>query len=107
MKIVKILLGYWVEILMGIIILLATDDIRWFLFYFLIIFLVSSELRIDYIRKLVRVYQVMNEGKLISIIRKLGITNEELQKLGDETENNLTEEQRKSLYEDMDSLGLK
>jgi hypothetical protein len=92
---------------MGIIILLATDDIRWFLFYFLIIFLVSSELRIDYIRKLVRVYQVMNEGKLISIIRKLGITNEELQKLGDETENNLTEEQRKSLYEDMDSLGLK
>lgn len=107
MKIIKILIGYWLEILVGSIILFAVNDTRWFLLYFLIIFLISSELRTDYIRKLVRVYQVFNEGKFIGIIRKLGITDEELQELGDEIENNLTDEQRKSLYKDMDDLGLK
>jgi hypothetical protein len=93
--------------LIGIIILFAVEDIRWFLFYLLIILLITSERRTDYLRKLARAYQVMNEGKLVSIIRKLGITDEELQELGDETENNLTEEQRKSLYQDMSDLGLK
>lgn len=43
----------------------------------------------------------------MGIIKKLNITKEELQEIGDEVENNLTEEQRKSLYQDMDDLGLK
>lgn len=54
----------------------------------------------------IRVFQVMNECKLVGIIKKLNITKEELQEIGDEVENNLTEEQRISLYKDMDALGL-
>ncbi|MBI3335266.1 MAG: hypothetical protein HY001_02100 [Candidatus Portnoybacteria bacterium] len=58
-------------------------------------------------RKLVKVFQVTNEGKLMGIMKKLKVTKEELQEIGDEMENNLTEEQRKSLYQNMDDLGLK
>ncbi len=106
-KIFKTLLGYWFEILAGGAILLFVEDIRWFLFYLLIILLLTSERRTDYLRKLIRVFQVTNEGKLMGIIKKLNITTEELQEIGDEEENRLTEEQRKSLYQDMDDLGLK
>ncbi len=106
-KILKTLLGYWFEILGGGAILLFVQDIRWFMFYLLIILLITSEARMDYLRKLIRVFQVTNEGKLMSIIKKLNITQEELQELGNEFENNLTEEQRESLYKDMDDLGLK
>lgn len=106
-KILKTLLGYWFEILAGGAILLFVQDIKWFLFYLLIILLVTSEARTDYLRKLIRVFQVTNEGKLMSIIKKLDITQEELQELGNEFENNLTEQQRESLYKDMEDLGLK
>jgi len=106
-KIIKTLLGYWFEILAGGVILLFIEDTRWFLFYLLIILLLTSEIRTDYLRKLIKVFQVTNEGKLMGIIKKLNITNEELQEIGDEVENNLTEEQRESLYQDMDDLGLK
>lgn len=106
-KIAKILLGYWFEILAGGLILLFVEDIRWFLFYLLIIFLLISALLIDYMRKLIRVFHVMNEVKLSGIIKKLNVTEEELKKIGDDVENDLTEEQRKSLYQDMNDLGLK
>ena len=102
-KIIKTLVGYWLDILAGGAILIFADDIRWFLFYLLIEFLLAS----DYLRKLIRVYQVTNECKLMGIIKKLKVTKEELQEIGDETENSLTEEQRKSLFQDMDDLGLK
>lgn len=106
-NIMKILLGYWFEILAGGAILVFIDDIKWFLFYLLIILLLTAEARTDYLRKLIRVFQVMNEGKLLGIIKKLDISAEELEEIGDNVENNLTEEQRKSLYKDMEDLGLK
>lgn len=106
-KIIKTLLGYWFEILAGGAILIFADDIRWYLFYLLIILLLTSERLTDYLRKLIRVFQVTNEGKLMGIMKKLKVTKEELQEIGDEMENNLTGEQRKSLYQDMDDLGLK
>jgi hypothetical protein len=107
MKIIKILLGYWLEILVGGLILIFVPDIRWFLFYLLVILLLSSALLIDSLRKIIRIYQVANEGKLMSIIKKLNITPEELQKLGDEYESTLTDKQKKSLYRDAHDLGLK
>lgn len=106
-KILKLLFSYWFEILAGGAILIFTEDIRWYLFYLLIILLLISEIHTDYLRKLIKVFQVTNEGKLMGIIKKLNVTEEELQKIGDEMENNLTEKQRKSLYQDMDDLGLK
>ncbi len=107
MKITKLILGYSIEIIIGAAILYFVEDIRWFLFYLMIVLLFTAEKRADYLRKLIRVYQVANEGKLMSIIRKMGIKPEELQKLGDEVESGLTEKQRESLYQDMNDLGLK
>ena len=92
---------------MGMVLLFSTEDIRWFLLYFLVISLVTSERRTDYLRKLIRVFRVTNEGKLLAILKKLNITSDELQEIWDEVENNLTEDQRKSLFKDMDDLGLK
>jgi len=89
------------------VLLFSTEDIRWFLLYFLVISLVTSERRTDYLRKLIRVFRVTNEGKLLAILKKLNITSDELQEIWDEVENNLTEDQRKSLFKDMDDLGLK
>jgi len=92
---------------LGMVLLFSTEDIRWFLLYFLVISLVTSERRTDYLRKLIRVFRVTNEGKLLAILKKLNITSDELQEIWDEVENNLTEDQRKSLFKDMDDLGLK
>ncbi len=107
MKIFKILISYWFEILAGIFILVFTEDIRYFLFYFLIIFLLTLELRVDYLRKIIRVFQAANEIKLKGIIKKLNITEGELLKIGDDIENNLTEEEKKSLIEDLKDLKIK
>lgn len=106
MQILKLLLGYWLEIGAGVLLLIVVEDVRWFLLYAFIIILLVSERQTDYLRKLVRVYQVTNEGKLLSIMRRMEITPEELQEIGDEVESTLTEKQRQSLYRDMDDLGL-
>ncbi len=107
MNIFKFLKSFWIEILIGAILLFAVDDIRWFLFYFLVIVLATIHYKAEYLRKLIRVFQVVNEGKLLGIIKKLNISEEELQDIGDSVEANLTEKQLKSLYKDMEDIGLK
>lgn len=73
----KILIKYWAEIVLGIIII-NIDDLRWFIFYFFIIFILIIEKHTDFLRKLVRVFQVFNEVKLLSIVRKLKISDDEI-----------------------------
>jgi hypothetical protein len=73
---------------------------------FFFIFLIVSERQTDFLRKLIRVFQSVNDVRFISISRKLNISEEEGQKIGDEIENKLTDEEKKSLYADMDDLGL-
>lgn len=107
MKKTGMIIGFIAEVTLIIVLMFYTDDIRYFFLYFLIVFYVNSAIWGNYLRKLIRVFQVMNEGKLLGIMRKLKITKEEMQKIGDEVESNLTEKQRKSLYKDMDDLGLK
>lgn len=107
MKDIKLLLRYWLEIGIGALLVLLAEDVRWFLFYAFVIVLWVTAHQIDYLRKVIRVFQTVNELKLLSIMQRLGITQEEGQALGDEMESNLTEEQRRSLYQDMDDIGLK
>jgi len=107
MKRVKLLLRYWFEIGVGALLVWWVEDVRWFLFYAFVIVLWVTAYQTDYLRKLIRVFQTLNEMKLLGIMQRLGITPEEGQALGDEVESNLTEEQRRSLYQDMDDLGLK
>jgi hypothetical protein len=99
-------IGLAFEVALAIGLIFYVDDIRWFFVYFLIVSYFNAMYWGNYLRKLIRVFQVMNEIKLLSIIKKLKITNEEGQEISDEVESQLTDEQRASLHKDMDDLGL-
>jgi hypothetical protein len=75
---IRIVFGYWLEVLIAIILLYSTEDIRLFLLFFFIFSIILFTKHIDYLRKLIRVFQVANEIKLITIIRKLKITEDEI-----------------------------
>ena len=75
---IKILSEFWLEVLLGTLILFCANNIRWFLLYFFILFLILIERQYDYLRKLTRFYQLSNEIKLLTIIRKLKITDDEM-----------------------------
>lgn len=103
-EIIKIVLGFWLEIILGILILFNADDIRWFLLYFFVIFLIVSARQTDYIRKLVRVFQVFNEIKLLAIIRKLKITDDEISIVADGEKRNMGEEKWKEIEKEFNDL---
>jgi len=92
MKRIKSLLVGWLEILVGGLILIFVPDIRWFLFYLLIVVLMTSVMRADYLRKVVRVFQMENEVNLASIIKKLNISEAEIQKARDDLSDSLMDE---------------
>ncbi|MCL4405392.1 MAG: hypothetical protein M1361_01845 [Patescibacteria group bacterium] len=106
MKRLKSLLVVWLEILVGGLILIFVPDIRWFLFYLLVIVLMTSVMRADYLRKVVRVFQVENGVNLASIAKKLNISEAEIQKSRDDLSDSLLDDQRKSLHKDMEELGI-
>lgn len=88
----KIFLAYAIEVIIGFCILVFSEDIKWFLFYsFCFLLFVIVRLG-EYLRKMIRVFQVMNEIKLIAIVRKLNISNEEAQKVADEVRQKTGEE---------------
>lgn len=89
--IIRTFFSHWLEILMGSVIILMIDNIRWFLFYFFIVFLITTFKALDYIRKLCRVHQFYNEVKMLAIIRKLKITDEELSIVVDSEKMNMGE----------------
>jgi hypothetical protein len=106
MKRLKSLLVVWLEILLGGLILIFVPDIRWFLFYLLVVVLMTSVMRADYLRKVVRVFQVENGVNLASIAKKLNISEAEIQKSRDDLSDSLMDDQRKSLHKDMEELGI-
>lgn len=107
MKTHKIIIGYWLELLVGAFIFFLINSIALDFFYVLLIMLISSEKRMNYLRALMRTYQIANDGKLLSLTKKLGITKEELESFGDELESQLTAEQMKALEEDFKIVGIK
>ncbi|MBU0661006.1 hypothetical protein KKG22_02380 [Patescibacteria group bacterium] len=104
MKFYKIVLAYFIEITVAFLILFLFDSIEWFLLYAFVIYLIQSEKRTDCLRKLIRVYQVGNEIKLLAIIKKMNISEEEIDNI---FEDNLSDEQKKDLEKDFDDLSLK
>lgn len=107
MKIHKIILGYWLEILIGAFIFFSFDSIGLNFLYLLLIILISSEIRTNYLRALMRTYQIANEAKLMGIANKLNVTKEELEEIGNNVEAQLTKEQMEALEEDFKIVGLK
>lgn len=95
----KTIQGYAIEIIIGILII-SFWNTEAFLVYFFIIYLITSERRTDYLRKLVRTLHIANEVKILSIMRKLGVKSSDAGKIFEEMEKNMTEKAYKELEKD-------
>ena len=93
---------YGVEFIIALI--LISIDLKWFLVYAFMALIFALDMKVDYLRKLIRVFQVANEVKIIAIQRHLKISNEEIEKITKEALDNLSEEQRKFLEKDIQDL---
>jgi hypothetical protein len=100
----KPLLSAWVEILVGILILFSVDDIRWFWLYLLLVIVHMVGHSANYLRKLIRVYQVFNEMKLIVIMRKLKITEDEISIVTDEEKRKMGDEKWQEIEKELQDL---
>lgn len=98
----KTLKGYWIEILVGAV--LVAIDFRLFVFFFFVVYLISSEKRIDYLRKLIRIFHIANEVKIVSIMRKLEIDPSKAEQVFNEMENNMTDRTFSELEKDFASV---
>lgn len=74
------------------------------IFLYLWVMLFKIDGSFDFIRKLVRVYQSGNEAKLMAIMRKLKISNSEMQEIDQEIDGLLSENAKKSLQKDASDL---
>ncbi len=67
--------NYWVEIILALLILVFSEGTsKPFLFFF---FIVALNL-VDTLSRFVRVFQIANELKMLAIVRKLKISDEEM-----------------------------
>lgn len=98
------LLSYWLEILLGAFILLAADDIRWFLFYLFLVLILMVSRTSDHLRKLMRVFQIGNEIKMLAVIRKLKITDDEISIVADDAQAKMGEAKWKEIEKELSDL---
>jgi len=99
-------IAYIVEAIVAIIIF--SISLEAFLIYAFVMLLIKLDMVTDYLRKLIRVTQVANEVKLSAIVKKLKITDEELDKNMVEVKSNTGEAAWESLEQDLkDIQGLK
>ena len=94
---------YLLELIIAIV--LYNFSLKAFLIYAFFWIIIKIDITTDYLRKVIRTFQVMNELKLLAIVKKLDIKEEELDKLVEEMNSKLTDEQRKDLDEDFAELG--
>ena len=97
---VRFIKAYWLDLLVGVLLLVYVDDIRWFLFYLLVNVIYMA----DFLRKLIRVYQVANETKYLAIIRKLKITSDEMSIVASSVEHEMGTEKLAALEKEMADL---
>lgn len=102
----KTFFTYALTILIGLIVITA-DDIRWFLFYLLICLVFISyyiNRRVDYNRKMLRVFWVASDTKLLALAKKLGVTKEGIRRMLIEEKATWGEENWKSFKKDMSDV---
>lgn len=98
------LLSAWVEIVVGVLILINADDIRWFYFYLMLITVWAVFRMGDYLRKMIRMYQISNEIKILTIIRKLKITEDEISIVTDNEREKMGEKKWTELEKELAEL---
>ncbi|MBI3485307.1 hypothetical protein HY025_00010 [Candidatus Daviesbacteria bacterium] len=93
---------FWVEFVFGLGILFWDKIAVLLLFIYLVIRLT---LIYEYLRKLIRIYQISNEAKIMAIVKKLKITKEEITKNYEEEElAKLTPKQKQQLEKDVNDI---
>lgn len=94
--------SYIVEAIIAILLLII--NVKVFFVYAFIAILVTLDRKTDYLRALIRVFQVANETKIMAIQRKVGVTDADLKEMTYETEEKLSEEQLESLQKDLKAI---
>lgn len=97
-KILKNIFIYGIEIIIALIIF--EFGLKYFLLYAFIMIIIKIDMSVNYLRRLIRVFQMGNECKIISIVKKLEITDENILNVYNETISNLSEKQKKDLDKD-------
>lgn len=92
---------FWAEVVFGLLILFFAEYALFLLFIYIVIRLT---LIYEALRKLIRTYQVANEIKLMAIMKKLKVSDEEVEKITKDMLENLTPKQRELLENDVESL---
>ncbi|MHB8913804.1 MAG: hypothetical protein ACYC4I_02230 [Minisyncoccota bacterium] len=94
----------WIDLAIGAALLIFVEDIRWFLMFLFIDVLFVSWSNTNYLRKLIRVFQVANEAKIMAIANKVGVTREEIEKIAADEEEKIGAEKWKELEKDFADL---
>jgi hypothetical protein len=98
-KLPRFLVTYFAELLIGAL-LLTFADLRWFLFFLLIELLLLS----DHLRKMIRVFQSVNDVRFMAIIRKLKISDDDLSIVTDSMKMKVDEQNWNQLEKEMQDL---
>jgi|SRR5215472_5798134 len=98
-KFPRFLAAYWGDLLIGALVL-QFADLRWFLFFLLIELLFVS----DHLRKILRVFQSVNDIRFMAIIRKLKISDDDLSIVTDSMKMTTDEKKWNELEKEMKDL---
>ena len=80
------------------------DDIRWFLFFLFVELLFVVTTHADYLRKMIRVFQVSNEIKLLAVTRKLKVTEDEISIVSDDVKRTIGENRWAQIEKELQDL---
>ncbi len=102
----EVLKKYWLIYLLELIfaIIIINWDLKIFLVYAFLMIIFKIDTSVNFLRKLIRVFQVTNEVRFISIQKKLKVKAEDTENIVKETEAKLTEEDLKQLNQDIADL---
>ncbi len=98
----KKLLIYGIELIVAAILMWIDQRLFWLYFFIITMYLIDS--RTDYLRKIIRVFQVFNETKIMTIMKKLNISEEEIKKTLEKTKESLSAEKWESLERDFKDI---
>jgi hypothetical protein len=102
----EVIKNYWSDYLIIIIlgVVFYSFSLEAFLIYALVVILIRIDVSTNYLRKMIRVFNVTTESKILAIAHKFKIGDEEIIKVLDDIESRQTKEQKESLVKDSQDI---
>lgn len=94
----KNFLVYALEVAIAAVLIFIDQRLFWLYFFFIVIWLINQ--RANYLRRVIRVFQMANEVKLITIAEKLAISSEDFDRTFEKIRETSTPEKLESLEKD-------